>query len=159
MHHHLFDHIDIDPKNIHIPDGTLEGDEIDKFCRDYEKAIDAAGGIDLQILGIGRTGHIGFNEPGSFITSQTRKVFLNDLTIKDAIKDFGSRNLVPTKAITMGVGTIMQARRVILMAWGEKRLRLSRLPWKDGCQIRFRQLSCRCILTCNLLLMRVRLAN
>ena len=108
MHHHLFDHIDIDPKNIHIPDGTLEGDEIDKFCRDYEKAIDAAGGIDLQILGIGRTGHIGFNEPGSFITSQTRKVFLNDLTIKDAIKDFGSRNLVPTKAITMGVGTIMQ---------------------------------------------------
>ena len=121
MHHHLFDHIDIDPKNIHIPDGTLEGDEIDKFCRDYEKAIDAAGGIDLQILGIGRTGHIGFNEPGSFITSQTRKVFLNDLTIKDAIKDFGSRNLVPTKAITMGVGTIMQARRVILMAWGEKK--------------------------------------
>ncbi len=121
MHHHLFDHIDIDPKNIHIPDGTLEGDEIDKFCRDYEKAIEAAGGIDLQILGIGRTGHIGFNEPGSFITSQTRKVFLNDLTIKDAIKDFGSRNLVPTKAITMGVGTIMQARRVILMAWGEKK--------------------------------------
>ena len=121
MHHHLFDHIDIDPKNIHIPDGTLEGDEIDKFCRNYEKAIEAAGGIDLQILGIGRTGHIGFNEPGSFITSQTRKVFLNDLTIKDAIKDFGSRNLVPTKAITMGVGTIMQARRVILMAWGEKK--------------------------------------
>ena len=100
MHHHLFDHIDIDPKNIHIPDGTLEGDEIDKFCRDYEKAIDAAGGIDLQILGIGRTGHIGFNEPGSFITSQTRKVFLNDLTIKDAIKDFGSlKPICPVRPI------------------------------------------------------------
>ena len=122
MHHHLFDHIDIDPKNIHIPDGTLQTEEeIEKFCEDYEKAIDAEGGIDLQVLGIGRTGHIGFNEPGSFITSTTRKVYLNDLTIKDAIKDFGSRNLVPTKAITMGVGTIMQARRVILMAWGEKK--------------------------------------
>ena len=122
MHHHLFDHIDIDPKNIHIPDGTLEGDEeIEKFCEDYEKAIEAEGGIDLQVLGIGRTGHIGFNEPGSFITSATRKVYLNDLTIKDAIKDFGSRNLVPTKAITMGVGTIMKARRVILLAWGEKK--------------------------------------
>lgn len=121
MHHHLFDHVDIDSKNIHIPDGTLEGDEIEKFCKQYEKEIESEGGIDLQVLGIGRTGHIGFNEPGSFITSRTRKVFLNDMTIKDAIKDFGSRNLVPTKAITMGVGTIMQAQRLILLAWGEKK--------------------------------------
>ena len=122
MHYHLFDHIDIAPENIHIPDGTLKTeDEIDCFCRDYEKAIEAAGGIDLQILGIGRTGHIGFNEPGSLQNSKTRKVYLNDLTIRDATKDFGSRELVPTKAITMGVGTIMQARRVILMAWGEKK--------------------------------------
>ncbi|MFR4039264.1 MAG: 6-phosphogluconolactonase [Butyricimonas faecalis] len=86
MHHHLFDHIDIDPKNIHIPDGTLKGDKIDKFCRNYEKEIEAAGGIDLQILCIGRTGHIGFNEPAFYHVSD-RKVFLNDLTIKDAIKD------------------------------------------------------------------------
>lgn len=122
MHHHLFDHVDIDPANIHIPDGTLRtDDEIDRFCQAYEQAIDAAGGIDLQILGIGRTGHIGFNEPGSFLNSRTRKVYLNDLTIKDATKDFGSRDLVPRKAITMGVGTIMQARRVILLAWGEKK--------------------------------------
>lgn len=122
MHHHLFDHIDIVPENIHIPDGTLKNDEeIERFCREYEEAIVQAGGIDLQILGIGRTGHIGFNEPGSFLHSKTRKVYLNDLTIKDAIKDFGRRDLVPTKAITMGVGTIMQARRVILLAWGEKK--------------------------------------
>lgn len=122
MHHHLFDHIDIIPENVHIPDGTLKNDEeIERFCRSYEEAIVRAGGIDLQILGIGRTGHIGFNEPGSFLNSRTRKVYLNDLTIKDATKDFGSRELVPTKAITMGVGTIMQARRVILLAWGEKK--------------------------------------
>lgn len=121
MHHHLFDHIDIDPKNIHIPDGTLKNEEIDNFCKEYEKAIEAAGGIDIQILGIGRTGHIGFNEPGSSITSKTRMVYLNELTMKDASGEFGGMDKVPTRAITMGVGTIMKARKVILMAWGENK--------------------------------------
>lgn len=121
MHHHLFDHIDIDPKNIHIPDGTLKSEEIEAFCQGYEKAIDAAGGIDIQILGIGRTGHIGFNEPGSTLNSKTRMVYLNELTMKDASGEFGGMDKVPTRAITMGVGTIMKARKVILMAWGENK--------------------------------------
>lgn len=121
MHHHLFDHIDIDPANIHIPDGTLHKEQIEEFCKGYEKAIEAAGGLDIQILGIGRTGHIGFNEPGSTLSSSTRMVYLNDLTIKDAAGDFGERDKVPARAITMGVGTIMKARKIILMAWGEKK--------------------------------------
>ena len=121
MHHHLFDHIDIDPANIHIPDGTLKTEEVDSFCKEYEKAIEAAGGIDIQILGIGRTGHIGFNEPGSPLNSKTRMVYLDDLTIKDASGDFGGIDNVPARAITMGVGTIMKARKIILMAWGEKK--------------------------------------
>ena len=119
MHHHLFDHVDIDPANIHIPDGSLKSDAIDAFCKNYEASIEAAGGIDIQILGIGRTGHIGFNEPGSLLTSKTRVVYLDDLTRQDAIKDFGGRDKVPARAITMGVGTIMKARRILLMAWGE----------------------------------------
>ena len=121
MHHHLFDHIDIDPKNIHIPDGTLKAEEIEIFCKEYERQIEAAGGIDIQVLGIGRTGHIGFNEPGSPLTSKTRMVYLDDLTIKDAAGDFGGMENVPSRAITMGVGTIMKARKVILLAWGEKK--------------------------------------
>ncbi|WP_251620836.1 glucosamine-6-phosphate deaminase [Odoribacter lunatus] len=119
MHHHLFDHIDIDPKNIHIPDGTLKADEVEKFCKSYEQQIENAGGIDLQILGIGRTGHIGFNEPGSPISSKTRMVYLDRLTMKDAADEFDGIDNVPTRAITMGVGTIMKAQRVILLAWGE----------------------------------------
>ena len=121
MHYHLFNHIDIDLKNVHIPDGTLSNTDIDQFCKGYEAAIDAAGGIDLQILGIGRTGHIGFNEPGSSINSKTRLVYLNDITIKDASGDFGGVDKVPSRAITMGVGTIMKAHKVILMAWGSNK--------------------------------------
>lgn len=121
MHHHLFSHIDIEARNINIPDGTLKVEDVEKFCKEYEKKIDAAGGVDLQILGIGRTGHIGFNEPGSPVTSKTRMVYLDDLTIKDAAGDFNGREHVPTRAITMGVGTIMKAKKVVLMAWGEKK--------------------------------------
>ncbi|MDR1415693.1 MAG: glucosamine-6-phosphate deaminase [Odoribacteraceae bacterium] len=121
MQRHLFDHVDIDPANVHIPDGSLRIDEVDAFCKGYEAAIREAGGIDIQILGIGRTGHIGFNEPGSLFTSRTRLVYLDELTRKDAIKDFGGHDKVPARAITMGVGTIMKARRVLLMAWGEKK--------------------------------------
>lgn len=121
MHHHLFDHIDIDPKNIHIPDGTLKSDKVEGFCKEYDKQIDEAGGIDIQVLGIGRTGHIGFNEPGSLLMSKTRMVYLNDITINDAAGDFGGKDKVPTRAITMGVGTIMKAKRIVLLAWGEKK--------------------------------------
>lgn len=121
MKEHLFDHIDIDSGNIHIPDGTLSLDKIPEYCLDYEQKINALGGIDLQILGIGRTGHIGFNEPGSAPNSGTRLVTLDDLTRRDASRDFGGKQNVPTKAITMGIGTIFKAREIVLMAWNRKK--------------------------------------
>ena len=121
MNQNLFDHIDINKANIHIPDGTLPEDKIAAFCLDYEKQIENLGGLDLQILGIGRTGHIGFNEPGSAPNSGTRLVTLDDLTRTDAARDFGGKENVPTKAITMGVGTIFKAREIILMAWSKKK--------------------------------------
>jgi glucosamine-6-phosphate deaminase len=121
MDQQLFDHIDIDRENIHIPDGTLKEEDITAFCLNYEKQISAYGGLDLQILGIGRTGHIGFNEPGSAPNSGTRLVTLDDLTRNDASRDFGGKQNVPTKAITMGVGTIFKAREIILMAWSKKK--------------------------------------
>ncbi|KAI9550014.1 glucosamine-6-phosphate isomerase [Daphnia sinensis] len=107
--------------NVHIPDGTLPIDEIHEFCLNYEKKITDLGGLDLQILGIGRTGHIGFNEPGSAPNSGTRLVTLDDLTRRDASRDFGGKENVPTKAITMGIGTIFKAREIILMAWNKKK--------------------------------------
>jgi glucosamine-6-phosphate deaminase len=124
MNENLFDHIDIDPANIHIPDGTLSLDDVASFCLDYEKKITALGGLDLQILGIGRTGHIGFNEPGSAPNSGTRLVTLDDLTRSDASRDFGGKENVPTKAITMGIGTIFKAREIILMAWSQKKAQI-----------------------------------
>jgi glucosamine-6-phosphate deaminase len=117
----LFDHIDINPNNINIPDGTLKKDEIHEYCLEYEHKITDVGGLDLQILGIGRTGHIGFNEPGSAPNSGTRLVTLDDLTRRDASRDFGGKENVPTKAITMGIGTIFKAREIILMAWSGKK--------------------------------------
>ena len=119
MNEYLFDHVDIEEKNIHIPDGTLKMEDVSQFCLDYEKEIIAVGGLDLQILGIGRTGHIGFNEPGSHINSSTRMITLDYVTRLDAAADFFDQDNVPRKAITMGVGTIMKAKRVLLMAWGE----------------------------------------
>tara|TARA_R100001369_G_scaffold92902_1_gene141225 strand:+ start:45682 stop:47601 length:1920 start_codon:yes stop_codon:yes gene_type:complete len=121
MDEHLFSHIDIDRENIHIPDGTLAKKDIADYCLEYENKIESLGGLDLQILGIGRTGHIGFNEPGSAPNSGTRLVTLDDLTRKDASRDFGGKENVPTKAITMGVGTIFKAREIILMAWSKKK--------------------------------------
>ncbi len=121
MNEHLFDYIDIDKKNIHIPDGTLDADKIAAFCITYEQKIKHYGGLDLQLLGIGRTGHIGFNEPGSAPNSGTRVVTLDDLTRSDASRDFGGKTNVPTKAITMGIGTIFKAREIILMAWSKKK--------------------------------------
>lgn len=119
MKEHLFDHIDILPENINIPDGTLDIGKVNSFCNDYEKKIDSYGGLDIQILGIGRTGHIGFNEPGSSINSLTRLITLDHLTITDAASDFYNEESVPRRAITMGVGSILKAKQVFLLAWGE----------------------------------------
>ncbi len=119
MNEYLFDHIDIDPKNINIPDGTIGMEEVEEYCRQYEEKIDLVGGIDIQLLGIGRTGHIGFNEPGSWRDSTTRLVRLDGITRRDAIKDFGTAEAVPYRAITMGIASIMKARTVYLMAWGQ----------------------------------------
>lgn len=119
MKEHLFDHIDIPAANVHIPDGTLPPEKVPAFCQNYEKQIADAGGIDLQILGIGRTGHIGFNEPGSGRESRTRMIWLDNITRLDAAGDFFGEEFVPRRAITMGVGTITAARQVILMAFGE----------------------------------------
>ncbi len=119
MKEYLFDHIDIPAHQVHIPDGSLDRDQVQAFCKAYEEKIEAAGGLDLQILGIGRTGHIGFNEPGSSIHSPTRLITLDHITRMDAASDFFGEEHVPRRAITMGVGTIMKARRILLMAWGE----------------------------------------
>lgn len=119
MHENLFDRIDIPREAIHIPDGTVPMDRVGAFCEGYEEAIVEAGGIDLQILGIGRTGHVGFNEPGSSPESRTRLITLDRVTRLDAASDFFGDDHVPRRAITMGVGTIMSARRVCLLAFGE----------------------------------------
>ncbi len=124
MREHLFDHLDIDPANIHIPDGTAPIDQVSDHCAAYEQAIEKAGGIDLQILGIGRTGHVGFNEPGSGQNSPTRLIALDGMTRRDAAADFYGEENVPRRAITMGVGTILRARRIILMAWGEHKAKV-----------------------------------
>jgi glucosamine-6-phosphate deaminase len=119
MHEYLFDHIDIPAGQIHIPNGTVPQEQVAEFCRQYEEQIREAGGIDLQILGIGRTGHIGFNEPGSGANSRTRLITLDHITRTDAASDFYGEENVPRRAITMGVGTILEARQVVLLAWGE----------------------------------------
>ena len=118
---HLFNHIDIDMKNIHIPDGIIKKDKIDEYCVNYEKQIVDFGGIDFQLLGIGRTGHIGFNEPGSNYSSLTRLVHLDYMTRNDARKSFYGIENVPTTAITMGIRTIRKSKRIVLMAWGNNK--------------------------------------
>ncbi len=125
MQEQLFGHIDILPENIHVPDGTLPRAQVFQACEQYENAISAAGGIDLQVLGIGRTGHVGFNEPGSTRESRTRLVTLDALTRRDAARDFLGEANVPRHAITMGVGTILKARRIRLLAWGEAKAQIT----------------------------------
>lgn len=115
----LFNHIDILPENVHIPDGTLSKEAIGDYCSNYETKIEALGGLDLQILGIGGNGHIGFNESGSLQNSKTRLVALDHITRVAASKDFSGLNNTPRTAITLGVKKIMEAKRVILLAWGE----------------------------------------
>ena len=124
MHEQLFNHIDIPAANVHVPDGTVPRAEVFAWCQRYEESIRAAGGLDLQVLGIGRTGHIGFNEPGSGRDSRTRLVTLDALTRRDAARDFLGEANVPRHAITMGVGTILDARRIVLLAWGEAKARV-----------------------------------
>jgi glucosamine-6-phosphate deaminase len=119
MNEYLFNHVDIPPENINIPDGTLPLEKVEAYCRQYDQKIRSYGGIDIQLLGIGRTGHIGFNEPGSWETSPTRLVRLDSLTRRDALKDFPSEDLVPYRAITMGIQPIMEAKTIYLLAWGQ----------------------------------------
>jgi len=119
MRENLFNHINVKPQNIHIPRGDVPRDDVDVECEAYEAAIKKAGGIDLQILGIGKTGHIGFNEPGSGADSRTRRISLDTMTRRDAAGDFFGEDNVPTEAITMGVATIMEAREIALVATGE----------------------------------------
>jgi len=120
MHRHLFNHIDIDPANIHLPNGNAPKEDMRKFCTAYEQAIADAGGLDLQILGIGQNGHIGFNEPGSSILSKTRLVNLDNSTRIANSYEFPSISKVPRLAVTMGISTILQSKRILLMAWGNK---------------------------------------
>ncbi len=116
MWENLFKHVNISEENVHIPDGNAA--DIPRFCREYEEQITAAGGIDLQVLGIGTDGHIGFNEPTSSLASRTRIKTLTQQTCTDNARFFGSKESVPRHVITMGIGTIMEARQNLLLAFG-----------------------------------------
>ncbi len=117
MDSNLFDHVNVDKKNTHVPSGTA--DNYDEYCRQYERRIADAGGIDIQVLGIGSDGHIAFNEPGTSLASRTHITTLTEQTIKDNARFFDSEKDVPRYAITMGVGTIMEARKTVLLANGK----------------------------------------
>ncbi|MFO0809380.1 MAG: glucosamine-6-phosphate deaminase [Gemmataceae bacterium] len=119
MRETFFNHVNIAPQNIHIPSGTINETEAEDYCARYELLIKKAGGIDLQILGIGRTGHVGFNEPGSTKHSRTRMVTLDPVTRRDASSSFFGEENVPHQAITMGVGTILEAKKIVILAFGE----------------------------------------
>ncbi len=121
MHEHLFDHVDIPRGKRHVPNGSVPAAEIPKQCRDYEDAISRAGGIDLQLLGIGRNGHIGFNEPGSDAASRTRLVELTEETVNDNRADFDDPSKMPTHALTMGIATILEARELLVLAFGAQK--------------------------------------
>lgn len=119
MHENFFKHINIKPENIHIPSGTAT--DIDKFCEEYDKEIQRVGGIDLQVLGIGRNGHIGFNEPGDELITETHVTILTEETRMANARFFGNLNNVPQKAVTMGLGTIMKAKKILLLASGREK--------------------------------------
>ncbi len=116
MHEHLFDHVNIEPKNIHIPNGMAEDGALE--CQRYDQLLQALGGIDLQLLGLGHNGHIGFNEPGDAFEKGTHKVKLTDATIQANQRFFTSREQVPRFAYTMGICDIMQARRIVMLVSG-----------------------------------------
>ena len=148
----LFKHIDLPKQNIHVPDGMVPRSEVFVYCQRYEQDLREAGGLDVQILGIGRTGHIGFNEPGSAVDSRTRMVALDRLTRRDAARDFRGEANVPAYAITMGVGTILEARELILFAWGESKASILRAaiegPQTDAVPASFlqRHPNCQCFI-------------
>ena len=121
IHESLLNHVDILPENIHIPDGTLPQDKVAAFCRDYEAKIEEYGGLDLLFLGTGVQGQLGFNEPGSYTNTRTRLVALGNESRQAVSSIFYGIDNVPRKAITMGLGTILKAKRIILMAWGEEK--------------------------------------
>ncbi|MBI2409246.1 MAG: glucosamine-6-phosphate deaminase [Gemmatimonadetes bacterium] len=126
MWENLFSHVDIARANVHIPDGTVPRDQLEAWCAAYEQAVRDAGGIDVQLLGIGKTGHIGFNEPGSGEQSRTRMVHLDAVTRRDAAADFFGEEFVPREAVTMGVASIFEAREIIIIATGEHKARVVR---------------------------------
>lgn len=146
MEENLFGHLDIPTANIHIPDGLSK--DAAKNCADYEAAIRYVGGIDLQILGIGRTGHIGFNEPPSAADTRTRLVHLDEVTRRDNSVFFGELAKVPQGALTMGVATILEARRVELIAFGEAKAEIIRRAIQEspsaGCPATWLQKHARC---------------
>src|SRR6478735_567689 len=119
MWENLFDHVDVQRENVHIPRGDIPKDQVEAYCKEYEREIKHAGGIDFQLLGVGKTGHIGFNEPGSGADSRTRLVHLDAVTRRDAAADFFGEEFVPKEAITMGVATILEAREIAILATGE----------------------------------------
>ncbi len=121
MHQHLFDSVDIQPDNVFIPNGKIHEHKVIKYCEQYDDKIAQVGGIDIQILGIGANGHIGFNEPGSELNSVTRLVELDEQTRKDAAATFNGIENVPTSAITMGINTILKAKEILIMAWGKRK--------------------------------------
>ena len=121
MRKYLFEQTDIDPNNYFLPDGTLPKEKVKEHALEYERKIAEAGGIDLQILGIGINGHIGFNEPGSAIYSKTRLITLDNSTRLANSHEFGNISQVPRMAITMGIGTILKSKEIILMAWGQNK--------------------------------------
>jgi glucosamine-6-phosphate deaminase len=126
MWENLFSQLDIRPENVHLPRGDVPRDRVEEECRRYEEAIRAAGGIDLQLLGVGRTGHIGFNEPGSGLESRTRLITLDLITRKDSAADFFGEENVPREAVTMGVATILEAREILILATGEHKAEIVR---------------------------------
>ncbi len=132
MRANLFDKIDIDPANCHIPSGEWPKDEVKKHSAEYERLIEDAGGIDLQVLGIGVNGHIGFNEPGSSVYSKTRLVTLENSTRLANSYEFANISQVPRLAVTAGIATIMKARRIILLAWGQSKAPVIKLSAEDN---------------------------
>ena len=126
MHEHLFRHVNIAPGNCFIPNGNIAVGEIKQHCAEYEQLIESFGGLDFLLLGIGRNGHIGFNEPGAHINSTTRLITLDQMTRSDAAFEFGGMGNVPRKAVTMGVSTILKTKKIVLVAFGERKAEIVR---------------------------------
>lgn len=150
MRKYLFEQTDILPENYHLPEGTTPKELIKEHARQYEQQIADAGGLDIQILGIGTNGHIGFNEPGSYVNSRTRLVTLDNSTRIANSHEFGNLNQVPRMAITMGMGTILEARKIILMAWGSSKAPVIKKRWKEKLPKKYRHPSYKPMETLNL---------